>query len=56
MLGGLDALSNAVERESVDEVIIALPEAKDEDMLNIISKCDRSTISIKVYPVILVSQ
>ena len=50
LLGSLDALSYAVEREGVDEVIIAVPEAKDEDLLTIISKCDRSTISIKVYP------
>ncbi|MCL5997196.1 MAG: undecaprenyl-phosphate glucose phosphotransferase [Chloroflexi bacterium] len=50
LLGGLDALTNIIEREGVDEVMIAIPEAKDEDMLRIISKCDRSTISVKVYP------
>jgi exopolysaccharide biosynthesis polyprenyl glycosylphosphotransferase len=50
LLGGMDALGEAIEREGVDEVIIALMEAKDEDLLNIISRCDRSTISIKVYP------
>jgi exopolysaccharide biosynthesis polyprenyl glycosylphosphotransferase len=50
LLGSLNALAQAVEREGVDEVIIAVPEAKDEDLLSIISKCDRSTISIKVYP------
>ena len=49
-MGGVDALSEVVEREGVDEVIIAAPEATDDEMLNIISKCDRSTISIKVYP------
>ena len=50
LLGSLDSLSAAIERESVDEVIIAVPEAKDDDLINIISRCDRSTISIKVYP------
>jgi exopolysaccharide biosynthesis polyprenyl glycosylphosphotransferase len=50
LLGGLDSLSAAVEREGVDEVIIAVPEAKDDDLINIVSRCDRSTISIKVYP------
>lgn len=49
-LGGIDMLSDIVSRDQVDEVIIAVPEASDEDMLRIISKCDRSTISIKVYP------
>jgi exopolysaccharide biosynthesis polyprenyl glycosylphosphotransferase len=49
-LGDLEALAHVIEREGVDEVIIAVPEAKEEDMLRIISKCDRSTISVKVYP------
>ncbi len=49
-LGSIDTLSDIVARDQVDEVIIAVPEASDEDMLRIISKCDRSTISIKVYP------
>jgi len=34
----------------VDEVIIALPNANSEDLLNVIAHCDRSTISIKVLP------
>jgi exopolysaccharide biosynthesis polyprenyl glycosylphosphotransferase len=50
VLGDLDALSSVIEREGVDEVIIAMADASEQDMLNIISKCDRSTISIKVYP------
>ncbi len=50
LLGDLESLSTAIERESVDEVIIAAPEAKDDDLITIISRCDRSTISIKVYP------
>ncbi|BCX05404.1 MAG: undecaprenyl-phosphate glucose phosphotransferase [Candidatus Roseilinea sp.] len=50
LLGSLDDLSRLVSREAVDEVIIALPEASSEDLLNVISKCDRSTISIKVLP------
>jgi exopolysaccharide biosynthesis polyprenyl glycosylphosphotransferase len=49
-LGGLDSLENVITRQAVDEVIIAMPEATDEDMLNVIARCDRSTISIKVFP------
>ncbi len=49
-LGDLDALGSIVAHEEIDEVIIATPQASDDDMLRIISRCDRSTISIKVYP------
>lgn len=35
-------------RESVDKVSMA--RASDEDMLRIISRCDRSSLSIEVYP------
>jgi len=50
LLGSLDELSRLVSREAVDEVIIALPNASSDDFLNVISRCDRSTISIKVLP------
>jgi exopolysaccharide biosynthesis polyprenyl glycosylphosphotransferase len=49
-LGNLEMLSDIIVRDHVDEVLIAMPEASDEDMMSIISKCDRSSISIKVYP------
>ncbi len=49
-LGNDSVLPDIIAHENVDEVIIAMPEASDEDMLRIISMCDRSTISIKVYP------
>jgi exopolysaccharide biosynthesis polyprenyl glycosylphosphotransferase len=50
LLGTVDDLARLVNYEVVDEVIIALPEASSEDLLNIVSRCDRSTISIKVLP------
>ena len=49
-LASLDALTGMVARHEVDEIIIAVPEASDEDMLEIISRCDRNSISIKVFP------
>ncbi len=49
-LNGLDALSELIAHRGTDEVIIAIPEATDDDMLGIIARCDRSSISIKVYP------
>ncbi len=50
MLGDLEHLAGVVERETVDEVILALPDATDEEIVDVISRCDRSTISIKVVP------
>ncbi len=49
-LGNIDSLPEVIARRNVDEVIVAVPEASDEEMLRIISMCDRSTMSIKVYP------
>ncbi len=49
-LGGIDDIHAVIEREIVDEVIIAIPEASSEVLLSVISKCDRSTIGIKVVP------
>ena len=48
--GSVENLAEVLARENVDEVIIALAGASDEDMLRIISRCDRSSLSIKVYP------
>ena len=52
-LGDLAQLTGVVERETVDEVILALPDATDEEIVDVISRCDRSTISIKVVPDLL---
>jgi exopolysaccharide biosynthesis polyprenyl glycosylphosphotransferase len=49
-LGGVDDIGDVIERERVDEVIIAVPEASSEELLRVISKCDRSSIGIKVVP------
>jgi len=50
VLGTTEQLPELVERYEVDEVLIGLPEAPRERILDIISKCDRSRIGIKVYP------
>jgi exopolysaccharide biosynthesis polyprenyl glycosylphosphotransferase len=49
-LGGMADISQIIERETLDEVIVAIPEANSEELLNVISRCDRSTIGIKVVP------
>ena len=50
LLGTTDDLTGIIEDEVIDEVIIAMPEISDQEKIDLIAKCDRSTISIKVFP------
>ena len=50
VLGVTDDLPRLVDEHRINEVIIALPEASHQETLGIIAQCDRSTISVKVFP------
>ncbi len=50
VLGTADDLPRLVDERQIEEVIIALPEASDEEMLGLISKCSKASLSIKVFP------
>jgi exopolysaccharide biosynthesis polyprenyl glycosylphosphotransferase len=50
VLGRAGDLPSLIDEHSIDEVIIALPEASHEEILTIISLCERGKVSIKVYP------
>jgi exopolysaccharide biosynthesis polyprenyl glycosylphosphotransferase len=50
LLGRAQDLASLIERHYVDEVIIALPEATHQDILTLISECERGKATIKVYP------
>jgi Undecaprenyl-phosphate glucose phosphotransferase len=50
MLGCTEDLPRLIDEQSVDEVIIAIPEATDDDMLRLISLAQRDRISLKVFP------
>jgi len=50
VLGHTDDLPGLIDEHGINEVIIALPEATHQETLNIIALCDRSTISVKVFP------
>jgi exopolysaccharide biosynthesis polyprenyl glycosylphosphotransferase len=50
VLGNADDLPRLIDERQIDEVIIALPEASDEEMLALISKCSKASLSIKVFP------
>jgi exopolysaccharide biosynthesis polyprenyl glycosylphosphotransferase len=50
VLGGVDALPDLIAEHEIDEVIIALPEASHQELIRIISLCERGQTAIKVYP------
>ena len=50
VLGQIDELGTIVEQYSIDEVIVALPEASHNELLSVISRCEDGRVSIKVFP------
>ena len=50
VLGTLDDLHDIVGDFEVDEVIIALPEANQRELVDIIVRAERGRVSIKVFP------
>ena len=50
VLGLTEDLPRLIDERAINEVIIALPEASHQETLGIIALCDRSNISVKVFP------
>ena len=50
VLGGPERLAQLIDQHAIDEVIIALPEATHQEILALISQCERGSVSIKVFP------
>lgn len=50
MLGRSEDLPRLMDERAIDEVIIAAPETSDEEMVRLISLCQRERVSIKVFP------
>jgi exopolysaccharide biosynthesis polyprenyl glycosylphosphotransferase len=50
ILGTTEELPSLIDSESIDEVIIALPEATSAEILPMISDCHRARVATKVYP------
>jgi Undecaprenyl-phosphate glucose phosphotransferase len=50
VLGRSDDLPLLIDQHQIDEVIIALPEAAHDEILDLISKCSKADLSIKVFP------
>jgi exopolysaccharide biosynthesis polyprenyl glycosylphosphotransferase len=50
VLGSTDDLPRLIESHHIGEVIIAMPEASHQEILSIITRCEREKVSIKVFP------
>jgi Undecaprenyl-phosphate glucose phosphotransferase len=50
ILGQAGSLASLINEHQVDEVIIALPEATHQEILTLISECERGKVTIKVFP------
>ena len=50
VLGRTDELGSVVAKNSIDEVIVALPEASHNELLSVISHCEDGRVSIKIFP------
>ncbi len=50
ILGDAGQLAPMIDQYEVDEVIIALPEATHQDILMLLSECERGQVTIKVFP------
>jgi len=50
VLGSADDLPRLIETHHVDEVVVAMPEASHQEILSVITRCEREKVSIKVFP------
>lgn len=50
LLGSLVDVPALIDRYGIDEVIIGLPESSHQDLVNIISLCEREKVGIRVFP------
>jgi exopolysaccharide biosynthesis polyprenyl glycosylphosphotransferase len=50
VLGCTDQLTELIDQYQIDEVMIALPEATHDEIINLVAKCERASLSVKVYP------
>lgn len=50
VIGRVDQLGGLVAQEGISEVVIALPEASNQELLSVISQCEDGRVSIKIFP------
>jgi exopolysaccharide biosynthesis polyprenyl glycosylphosphotransferase len=50
VLGGVDDIPDIVQEHEIEEVIIGRPELSHQEVLTIISRCERGQVGIKIFP------
>jgi Undecaprenyl-phosphate glucose phosphotransferase len=50
LIGHASDLASIIDQHQIDEVIIAMPEATHQEILMLISKCERGKVVIRVFP------
>ncbi len=50
ILGTPEDLPNLIERLSIDEVIVAIPEKGHREAVRVVSYCERGRVTVKVFP------
>jgi Undecaprenyl-phosphate glucose phosphotransferase len=50
VFGAIEDLPGIIESHGIDEVIIGLPEATHQELVGIVSQCEREKVSIRVFP------
>jgi Undecaprenyl-phosphate glucose phosphotransferase len=50
VFGGINDLPYIIEQQGISEVIIGLPEASHQELVGIVSQCEREKVSIRVFP------
>jgi exopolysaccharide biosynthesis polyprenyl glycosylphosphotransferase len=50
VIGGYDDIPRLIDEHGIEQVIIALPDAHRNELVNLITMCQRGYVDIKVYP------
>ena len=50
VLGGIDDIPELIKEHEIEEVIIGRPELTHQELLAIISRCERGQVGIKIFP------
>ncbi|MBN1967203.1 MAG: sugar transferase, partial [Anaerolineae bacterium] len=50
IIGTTGQITELIDEYEVDEVIIALPEASHRELVQLVAKCQRGKVNIKIYP------
>jgi Undecaprenyl-phosphate glucose phosphotransferase len=50
VLGGVDDIPDLIEEHEIEEVIIGRPELAHQELLAIVSRCEREQVGIKIFP------